>query len=321
MSEENSPLAGLADKVEPIATCYVRTNCDFITKLVEELPKSVSSGLSDLIPNSANEVLEGLSELVSSGLSDLIPNSANEVLKGFAGSVSSGLSNLIPNANEVVSVAIEASLWHAYDAAEFTQSRDDSVEKEIMGWKLPEVLRLSKRKEFNKIAVAVIGGAGGAGGLPVTMVELPATVGLIFREIQLVWKDYNKNGNLASCEAKQECLSVFLLGTSLEGDNTTDSEFIVPKVELPEPTVQCLITEIVPKLVKVLAPKLISQPELVSPPVAGAANAVLHVIYFEHYRELACVKFRLAELSRSYDPVCVQEEFKRQVEAHRCGCR
>ena len=310
--------------------------------LLKELSESVLSGLPNPISNSANEAVSdaikasltyvyGAAELTQSRDDSaekeimgwklpevLTPEEFNNkilaagLLRELSKSVSSDLSNLIPNyANEVVSVAIEASLSHAYDAAEFTQSRDDSAEKEIMGWKLPEVLRLSKRKEFNEIAAAVIGAIGGAGALPGTIVELPVTIGLIFREIQLVSKDYKMNRDMV----KRECLSVFLLGTSLEDDKITDSEFIVPKIELQVPTKQCLITEIVPQLVKMLAPKL------VSPPVAGVANAVFNLIYIKHYHELAHVKFGLAKLSRRNDAEVVRAEFRRQVEEHRVGCR
>ena len=275
MSDKNLPPAGLPAKVEPIAKCYVQANCDFIT-----------------------EVLKELSELVSSGLFNLIPNSANEVLKELSKSTLSRLSNLIPNsANEAVSYVIEESLRYVYDAAEFTQSSDKSAEQ-----------------AFNRVAVTIVSSFGGAGGLPTKIAELPVMIGLIFREIQLVSKQYGRD---PACEmAKRECLSVFLLGTSLEGDSTIDSEFIVLKIGPQVPTVQCLITKIVPQLVKVFAPMLIS------PPVIGAAiDAVLNLIYIEHYRKLAHVKFQLAELSRSYDPVDVQAEFKQQVEAHRIGCQ
>lgn len=236
-----------------------------------------------------------------------------KLLNNVAESVLSGLSNLIPNPAKVpVQDAIEASLWHIYDVAELTQSRDDSAEKEIKGWKLPEVLRISKQKKFNKIAIVLAGGAGGGSGLPGTIVELPVTIGLIFREIQLVSKEYTRNRDPASEMAKLQCLSVFLIGTSLEGDNTADFEFIGARMALQGTTVQALITRVAPQLVRVIAPKLVSPPLL-----GGLTGAALNLLYINLYHELAHVNFQLAELSPPYDPEDVQTEFKRQVKVRR----
>lgn len=235
----------------------------------------------------------------------------NPLIRGvnrLAESVTSNkLADLIPDTVKLsVSDAIEASLWHIYDAAELTQSRDDSAKKQIMGWELPEVLRVSKQKKFNQIAAAVAGAIGGAGGLATTIVELPVTIGLIFREIQLVSKKYDKDP--ASDEGKWECLSVFLTGTSLEHDDTVGIGFIDKKVVLHGAAIKKLIDSVAPQLLKVLGPKL------VSPPVIGAVTGGgLNLIYMDYYRRLAHVNFQLAGLSPRFDKADVQAEFKRQV--------
>lgn len=228
---------------------------------------------------------------------------------------SNKVSNLIPDHPELnVSGLIELALWHVYDVAERTQSDDNAVKKEIKGWKFLEILKVSEREEFNKAAAILIGLAGGAGGLATTIVELPVTIGLIFREIQLISKEYRNNP--ASDETKQKCLSVFLTGTPSESDNTVEIEFISARLALQGGSITFLIEMIAPQLLRILGPKL------VSPPVIGAvAGAVVNYVYINYYRELAHVNFQLDELERTHDAKSVAEEFKRQVEARRIGRR
>ena len=264
--------------------------------LLTKLSELVLGGLSNPIPNFANEavsdVIKALKGIMEWKLPEVLtPEEFNKIaavllLTELSELVSGGLSNPIRNsANEAVSNIIEKSLWHAYDAAEFTQSGDNSVEK------------------FKQVVAVLFSGISSASRLQGIIVGLPVTIWLIFREIQLVSKNYNRD--LASSEVKQECLSVFLLGTSWEGDNTADSEF----------TVQCLINKIVPQLMEVLALKLIS---LVSPPVIDIAiDVVSNLVYIKHYHELAHVKFQLTDLSPHYDAKKVQAEFKKQVKARR----
>lgn len=228
---------------------------------------------------------------------------------------SNKVSNLIPKHPELsVAGLIEFVLRHVYDFAERTQSHDDAVKKEIKGWKLPEILKVSKRKEFNHVAAIIVGIGGGAGGLAATIVELPVTIGLIFREIQLVSKEYGNNP--ASDETKQKCLSVFLTGTPSEHDNTVEIEFISTRLALQGESITFLIGMLAPHLLRTLGPKLAS-----SPVIGAVAGAVLNHIYINYFRELAHVNFQLDELVRTHDAKNVVEEFKRQIEARRIGGR
>ena len=221
--------------------------------------------------------------------------------------VSDRLSGLIPdNVKSMVSDAVEVSLKHVYDAAEFTQSSDESVERGMLASKIVEALKLHKRPAFNQWAATIIGVVGGAGGLPTTIAELPVTIGLIFREIQLVSKQYGRDPG--SETAKRECLAVFLTGTPLENDDELEFGFIGARVALEGATIHGLISRIAPQLLRVLGPKL------VSPPVVGAvAGAGLNYVYINYYRELAHVNFQLDGLSRIHGDANVVQEFKRQA--------
>jgi hypothetical protein len=154
-------------------------------------------------------------------------------------------------------------------------------------------------------AVIATGAAGGAGGLPTAIAELPVTVTLFLNAIRSEARDAGLDPNEDWVRA--ECLQVFAAGSPLKQDDGVNTSFIGSRLALTGSAVQNLIAAVAPRLATVLGQKLAAQ----AVPVLGAVSgAALNAAYLSYYREIAKVRFGLVKLAQIHGTDAVAEEFR-----------
>jgi hypothetical protein len=154
-------------------------------------------------------------------------------------------------------------------------------------------------------AVIATGAAGGAGGLPTAVAELPVTVTLFLNAIRAEARNAGLDPNEDWVRA--ECLQVFAAGSPLKQDDGVNTSFLGSRLALTGSAVQNLIATIAPKLGAVLGQKLAAQ----AVPVLGAVSgAALNAAYLSYYREIAQVRFALVKLAQTHGTEAVEAEFR-----------
>jgi hypothetical protein len=158
-------------------------------------------------------------------------------------------------------------------------------------------------------AVMATGAAGGAGGLPTALAELPVTVALILNAVRAEARAAGLDPDAPGL--REECLRVFGAGSPLAVDDGVNTSFLTARLALTGPAVQNLIRTVAPKLAVVLGQKLAAQ----AVPVLGAmTGAALNVAFLGYYREMARIRFALLKLAEVHGPEVVLAAFARAVE-------
>lgn len=149
---------------------------------------------------------------------------------------------------------------------------------------------------LNSAVSAAMGAAGGAGGLPTALAELPVTTTLLLRVIQQVAAE--KGFDPAAENVQFDCVQVFAAAGPLAQDDGADLGFISARLALTGPAMKALIVKIAPRLSLVLGQKLAAQTVPVLGAVAGAAT---NYAYTSYYQEIAHVHFGLRKLAIDAD--------------------
>ncbi|MCT4370859.1 EcsC family protein [Yangia mangrovi] len=145
---------------------------------------------------------------------------------------------------------------------------------------------------LNTALATAMGAAGGAGGLPTAMAELPVTVTVLLRAIQGIAAEYGFDPEMP--EIKRECLSVFASAGPLEADDGAELGFLATRVTLTGATVHGLIGKVAPRLATAMGQKLAAQ---TVPVLGAAAGAATNYAYTSYYQQMAHVHFGLLRLS------------------------
>lgn len=144
----------------------------------------------------------------------------------------------------------------------------------------------------NTAVSTAMGAAGGFGGLPSALVELPVTTTILLRAIQGVAAEHGFDP--AAQNVKFDCLQVFSAAGPLGHDDGADLGFVSIRLTLSGGAVQKLIATVAPRLAAVLGQKLATQ----TIPILGAvAGASVNYIYTSYYQEIAHVHFGLRRLA------------------------
>ena len=149
---------------------------------------------------------------------------------------------------------------------------------------------------LNQAAAAAMGAAGGAGGLPTALAELPVTTTLLLRVIQGVAVEHGFDPNAENVQF--DCVQVFSAAGPLSGDDGADLGFLSARMALSGKAMQAIIHKIAPKLAVVLGQKLAAQAVPVLGAVAGAAT---NYAYTSYYQDVAHVHFGLRKLAIDAD--------------------
>ncbi len=149
---------------------------------------------------------------------------------------------------------------------------------------------------INTTVATAMGAAGGFGGLPTSLVELPATTTLLLRAIQGVAREHGFDPDADNVQF--DCIRVFSAAGPLARDDGADLGFLSARITLSGGAMRKLIASVAPRLAAVLGQKLATQ----TVPVLGAlAGATTNMIYTRYYQEIAHVHFGLRKLAIDAD--------------------
>ncbi|MBE9636573.1 EcsC family protein [Salipiger mangrovisoli] len=187
--------------------------------------------------------------------------------------------NLLERLPDRVKERLEGSTAKALELALKAASESRRAVPDQKGW-------------LNTALATAMGAAGGAGGLPTALAELPVTVTVLLRAIQGIAAEYGFDPEMP--EIKRECLSVFASAGPLAADDGADLGFLATRVTLTGATVHGLIGKIAPRLSLALGQKLAAQ---TVPILGAAAGAATNYAYTSYYQQMAHVQFGLLRLS------------------------
>jgi len=174
---------------------------------------------------------------------------------------------------------------------------------------------------FHRGVVAASGMAGGAFGLPGTLVELPVSTTLLLREIAAVAAEQGED--LARPEVAAECMKVFALGGRDPADDAAESGYFALRVTLAEALQTAAgrgISTLLPGFLSAVAarfglPVAVKLSAQMAPVVGAATGAAVNLAFLEHFRGLAQAHFTIRRLERAHGPALV----RRAYEAARSG--
>ncbi|MGQ0565180.1 MAG: EcsC family protein [Gemmobacter sp.] len=156
------------------------------------------------------------------------------------------------------------------------------------------------------------GAAGGVGGLPTALAEIPVTVTVFLHAIARAAETEGFDPDAP--EIRAECLRVLSAGSPLAGDDAVNTAFLSARLTLTGPAVSGLVATLAPGLAAILTRRLAAQ----MVPILGAVTgAALNAAYLGYYRELAAIRFALLRLGALHGAERVVADFARAVEPAR----
>ncbi|MEP3685507.1 MAG: EcsC family protein [Sulfitobacter dubius] len=196
------------------------------------------------------------------------------------GGSADGLIDRLPGAvRRNLEGATMKALGHAMQAAHSSRS----YVKDQQGW-------------LNQAVSTAMGAAGGAGGLPTALAELPVTTTLLLRVIQGVAAEHGFDPSAENVQF--DCVHVFTAAGPLADDDSADLGFLTVRMALTGRAMNAVIARVAPRLALVLGQKLAAQAVPVLGAVAGAAT---NYAYTSYYQDMAHVHFGLRKLAIEAD--------------------
>ncbi|SDY77326.1 EcsC protein family protein [Jannaschia faecimaris] len=197
-------------------------------------------------------------------------------LLGLIGTQAENLLDMLPApARAGLEKATAAALEQSFNAAQATRKG-----------------RVADAPDWLSRAISVgTGAAGGFGGLPSALAELPVTTTVILRAIQSIADEHGLDPALP--EVRAACLRVFAAAGPLDDDDGTDLSFLTLRLSVTGSAVHGLITKVAPRLAIPMGQKLAAQ---TVPLIGAAAGAATNYIYTSYYQDMARVQFGLMRL-------------------------
>lgn len=149
---------------------------------------------------------------------------------------------------------------------------------------------------LNTAVTTAMGAAGGVGGLPTALAELPVTTTVLLRAIQGIAAEHGFDPDEEG--VRFDCIQVFAAAGPLEFDDGSELAFLSTRLLVTGNALQALIVRVAPRLAVVLGQKLAAQTVPVLGAVAGAAT---NYAYTSYYQEMAHVHFGLRRLAITAD--------------------
>lgn len=149
---------------------------------------------------------------------------------------------------------------------------------------------------LNSAFTTAMGAAGGFGGLPTAMAEIPVTTMVLLRIIEGVAAEHGFDTE--SENVQFDVIQVFAAAGPLGRGEGADLGFLTSRMALSGGTVRAMITRVAPRFATVLGQKLAAQ----TVPVLGAmAGAATNYAFTSYYNEMAHVHFGLRRLAIEAD--------------------
>ena len=174
---------------------------------------------------------------------------------------------------------LEAGTQHALETAMGAAHRSRGVVGTQPGW-------------LSRAVTTAMGAAGGFGGLPSALAELPITTTILLRAIQDVASEYGFDP--AEEGVRFDCVQVFAAAGPLDHDDGADLAFLTTRVAVTGKAMQALISKVAPRLSVVLGQKLAAQ---TVPVLGAAAGAATNYAFTSYYQQMAHVHFGLRRLA------------------------
>ncbi len=213
-------------------------------------------------------------------------------------------------AERVIALAIDRALRHALDAALLSVDRSGEG---LSRWRW--LNRTLSSDWFAKASVAVSGGAGGALGLPGTLVELPLTTTLVLRSIAQIGQ--LEGEDVALDDFKLACLSVFALGGPGKADDASESGYFAVRVALANAISDAMgkpLSVLLPGFLAAIAerfaiPVTLKFSAQLAPAVGGVAGSTINYIFIDHFQDKARGHFIVRRLERAHGPAAVRAAY------------
>lgn len=198
-----------------------------------------------------------------------------DLLNQIGGQADSRLERLPPPVRRGLGAQTERALGFALEAASRSRGR---VAGEP-GW-------------MTRALTTAMGAAGGFGGLPSALAELPVTTTVLLRAIQTIAEEHGFDTREEA--VKFDCITVFAVAGPLEEDDGADLAFLSTRLVVNGAALGSLIARIAPRLSVVLGQKLAAQ---TVPVLGAAAGAATNYAYTSYYQDMAHVHFGLRRLA------------------------
>lgn len=206
--------------------------------------------------------------------------SANSVGMQLLNIVGGQAENLLEKLPDSVKDRLEIVAERALGSALSAANRSRWVVPDQKGW-------------LSTAMATAMGAAGGVGGLPSALAEMPVTVTVLMRAMLAIAAEHGFDPD--SPEVAKECLAVFAAAGPLAEDDGTDIGFLAARVSITGASVNALIARVAPKVATVLGQKLAAQ---TVPVLGAAAGAAVNYAYTSYYQEMAHVHFGLLRLAQ-----------------------
>ncbi len=144
----------------------------------------------------------------------------------------------------------------------------------------------------SRAVTTAMGAAGGFGGLPTALAELPVTTTILLRSIQDVAMAHGFDPSEPGVQF--DCIEIFGAAGPLDHDDGSDLAFLGTRLTVTGMALQRLIARVAPRLATVLGQKLAAQ---TVPLLGAAAGAATNYAYTRYYQEMAHVHFGLRRLA------------------------
>ena len=175
--------------------------------------------------------------------------------------------------------ATESALEVAMNAAQ----RSRGLVKDQPGW-------------LDRVVTTGLGAAGGLGGLPSALAELPVTTTVLLRSIQGVAAE--EGFDPSEPNVQFDSMRVFASAGPLAEDDGAETAFLATRLTLTGATMHGMISAVAPRLAAALGQKLAAQ---TVPVLGAAAGAAVNYAYTSYYQDMARVHFRLRRLAIDSD--------------------
>lgn len=159
---------------------------------------------------------------------------------------------------------------------------------------------------------AASGAAGGAFGLPGTLLELPVSTTILLRQIGAEAAAAGEDTRLP--ETGAECLKVFALSGPGLADDATETGYFATRLALAQ-FLPNMSAALLPGFIGAVAarftgPLMIKLGAQAAPVVGAAAGAAVNLAFLQHFRELARAHFTVRRLERQHGAEAVRAAYE-----------